>query len=96
MEPLSEADYAWAERLGISRARADWLASCPSKTKWGKERKNPRPYNPNHNLQIVGGLVYFRCRSNGVDVIERLQGTIEECRKRRDELLAHKKAAKTL
>jgi hypothetical protein len=86
---LTEADYAWAARLGISRRRADWLASCPKNTGWSKHRThNPRPYNPNHNLQFAGDCVYFRMRRNGVDVIEKLEGDLEACRKQRDALVA--------
>lgn len=78
-----------ASLLGLSPRRARWLLSCPANTGWGKTRSNvPKVVSPDHNLQKVNGLVYFRMRREGRDVLIRLFGTIEDMRRERDRLLA--------
>lgn len=78
-----------ASILGLSARRARWLLSCPANTGWGKSRlKSVRLPSEDRNLQKVNGLVYFRMRRDGRDVLIRLYGTIEEMRKERDRLMA--------
>lgn len=78
-----------ARILGISPRRARWLLSCPANTGWGKTRiKSCRMPSEDRNLQKVNGLVYFRLRREGRDVLIRLYGTMEEMRRERDRLLA--------
>lgn len=86
---LSEEDYAWAAGIGISRERADFLASCPSNMKYGNAERPQydRPQSPNRNLQKLGNLWYFRLRRAGLDVRETLGDNLTKARKRRDELL---------
>jgi len=89
--PLSDDDYAWCARIGISRQRADFLAACPRLTRSG-ERNRPadtwRPRNPNHNLQVLAGHIYFRLRKDGKDIRCNLGHDIEQARVKRDALLA--------
>lgn len=86
---LSEEDYAWAAGIGISRERADFLASCPSNMKYGNAERPEyqRPQSLNRNLQKLGNLWYFRLRKDGLDVRETLGDNLTAARKRRDELL---------
>jgi hypothetical protein len=86
---LTEEDYAWAASVGISRERADFLASCPSNMKYGNaERpKYERPPRPNRNMQKLGNLYYFRLRKAGLDIRETLGEDLAEARRRRDALL---------
>ena len=86
---LTEEDYAWAARIGISRQRADFLASCPSNMKYGNAERPQydRPQSLNRNLQKLGNLWYFRLRRDGLDVRETLGENLAEARKRRDALL---------
>lgn len=91
MAALSEADYAWCARIGISRERADFLAACPKLTKCGDHNRPPetlRQPNPNHNLQRLAGHIYFRLRKDGKDIRVSLGSDLEAARKKRDELLA--------
>lgn len=93
---LTEEDYAWAARIGISRERADFLASCPSNMKYGNAERPQydRPQSPNRNLQKLGNLWYFRLRRAGLDVRETLGDNLADARKRRDALLKHYAEAK--
>lgn len=86
---LTEEDYAWAAGVGISRERADFLASCPSNMKYGDAPRPAyqRPVSPNRNMQKLGNLYYFRLRKDGLDVRETLGEDIHAARVRRDELL---------
>ena len=88
---LTEEDYAWAARIGISRERADFLASCPSNMKYGNAERPQydRPLSPNRNLQKLGNLWYFRLRRDGLDVREMVGDNLADARKRRDALLKH-------
>jgi hypothetical protein len=104
MEPLSskpsprkltDEDYAWAAGVGISKARADWLASCPSNMRYGNEPrpKEERPKRPNRNMQRLGNLYYFRLRKDGRDIRQCLGPTLTAARALRDRLLAEYEAA---
>jgi hypothetical protein len=86
---LTEDDYAWAARIGISRERADFLASCASNMKYGNAERPEyeRPQSPNRNMQKLGNLYYFRLRKDGLDIRETLGENLGAARKRRDELL---------
>ena len=90
MAPLSEEDYAWCKRIGISRERADFLASCPKLTKCGDNDRPPesRKVSPNHNLQMLAGHIYFRLRKDGKDIRCCLGSDLEAARVKRDALLA--------
>lgn len=86
---LTEEDYAWAARVGISRERADFLASCPSNMKYGITERPAyqRPVSPNRNMQKLGNLYYFRLRKDGMDIRETLGENLVTARHRRDDLL---------
>jgi hypothetical protein len=94
---LTEEDYAWAARIGISRERADFLASCPSNMKYGNAERPQydRPQSPNRNLQKLGNLWYFRLRRDGLDIRETVGDNLADARKRRDALLKHYLRAST-
>jgi hypothetical protein len=94
---LTEEDYAWAARIGISRERADFLASCPSNMKYGNAERPQydRQQSPNRNLQKLGNLWYFRLRRDGLDVRETVGDNLADARKRRDALLKHYAGVKT-
>lgn len=87
---LTEEDYVWAASVGITRERADFLASCPSNMRYGNEDRPQydRPQSPNRNMQKLGNQYYFRLRRDGLDVRETLGDNLEAARKKRDELLA--------
>jgi hypothetical protein len=86
---LTEEDYLWAEGIGISRERADFLASCPSHMKYGNHDRPQydRPQSLNRNMQKLGNLYYFRLRKDGLDIRETLGENLMAARKRRDDLL---------
>jgi hypothetical protein len=88
---LTEEDYAWAARIGISRERADFLASCSSNMKYGNTERPEyqRQVSPNRNMQKLGNLYYFRLRKDGLDIRETLGEDLTSARQRRDELLEH-------
>jgi hypothetical protein len=91
MGTLTDADYAWLKRIGISRERADFLAACPKLTKCGEKNRPAdtfRERNPNHNLQRLAGHIYFRLRKDGKDIRVSLGSDLTAARKKRDELLA--------
>jgi hypothetical protein len=94
---LTEEDYAWAARIGISRERADFLAACPSNMKYGNGERPQydRPQSLNRNMQKLGNLWYFRLRRDGLDIRETLGDNLVAARKRRDALLKHYAGVKT-
>lgn len=71
MEPLklTEEAIAWAESIGISRERAEWLASCPKFTPVSRlppEEKRPK-----------GDRCHLRKNAKGVWVYRRRIRTLE-------------------
>ena len=92
---LTEEDYAWAARIGISRERAEFLASCPSNMKYGNGERPQydRPQSPNRNMQKLGNLWYFRLRRAGLDIRETLGDNLVAARRKRDDLLKQYEAA---
>ena len=94
---LTEEDYAWAARIGISRERADFLAACPSNMKYGNAERPQydRPQSLNRNMQKLGNLWYFRLRRDGLDIRETLGDNLVAARRKRDDLLKQYAGVKT-
>lgn len=72
MEPLklSEQAIAWAESIGISRKRAEWLASCPKFTP--VSRLPPAHKRPKsdlcHLIKLASGIWVYRRRIRTLEV----------------------------
>ena len=90
METLTAETIAWGRRIGISRERLAFLASCPKFTVSHGHRKSERNVkdNPNHHLQRLGDCWWFRLRRRGTDIVENIGHDLSTARQRRDEMLA--------
>lgn len=80
MAALTPEEIAWAASLGISPARALWLASCPKFTRWDYIKKPAE----DRNLWKNGNFWFLRIQRRGVNIVERLSADYEEAKRLRD------------
>ena len=80
MAALTPEEIAWAASVGISPARAAWLASCPKFTRWDYEKKAPA----DRNLWKNGNVWFLRMKRRGVNIVERLSSDYDEAKRLRD------------
>jgi len=88
-QPLTAEQYEWAESIGVSRERADWLASCPMLTNCGTHMKYVKQLStkPDRNLVYGKSIIYFRYQPRNKKAINiRLDKDPEIARQMRDVL----------
>ena len=80
MAALTPEEIAWAASVGISPARAAWLATCPKFTRWDYEKRTIA----DRNLWKNGNVWFLRMKRRGVQIVERLSTDYEEAKRLRD------------
>lgn len=80
MAALTPEEIAWAASVGISPARALWLATCPKFTRWDYEKRTIA----DRNLWKNGNVWFLRMKRRGVQIVERLSTDYEEAKRLRD------------
>lgn len=80
MAALTPEEIAWAASVGISPARALWLATCPKFTRWDYEKRSVA----DRNLWKNGNVWFLRMKRRGVQIVERLSTDYEEAKRLRD------------
>lgn len=80
MAALTPEEIAWAASVGISPARAEWLATCPKFTRWDYEKRTIA----DRNLWKNGNVWFLRMKRRGVQIVERLSTDYEEAKRLRD------------
>ncbi len=88
-QPLTAEQYAWAASVGVSRKRADWLASCPMLTNCGTHMKYVKELStkPDRNLVYGKSIIYFRYQPRNQKAINiRLDKDPKVAREMRDAL----------
>jgi hypothetical protein len=89
---LTSEQLEYAQRLGITPARAYWLASCPKFTDYSipKPKNNFNAFDPERSYlykQPGGNYYYFRIKRTDMFIMRKLSKDFIEAKKMRDALI---------
>jgi hypothetical protein len=89
---LTSEQLEYAQRLGITPARAYWLASCPKFTDYSisRPKNNFNAFDPERSYlykQPGGNYYYFRIKRTDMFIMRKLSKDFTEAKKMRDALI---------
>jgi hypothetical protein len=89
---LTSEQLEYAQRLGITPARAYWLASCPKFTNYSipRPKNNFNAFDPERSYlykQPGGNYYYFRIKRTDMFIMRKLSKDFTEAKKMRDAII---------